>query len=159
MLPLPALAGRAFRAPTDLASTGLRGSLESRSRGLLLFRRHRGGAFQSASLIDGPSGLPTVPRLTFTRASPADDEPVDAEIVEPLSGPWPNQYDLGEPVTPETDPWQPAEPLAVETDPLSEGLMPLDEAVIRAAQFNREAIAGHAMVHRPQRALPPGRSG
>lgn len=44
------------------------------------------------------------------------------------------------------------------TDPPPDGLMTLDEAVIRAEQINNAAMAGHAIVRRGQRALPRGRS-
>lgn len=36
------------------------------------------------------------------------------------------------------------------------GMMPFTEAVIAAAEMNRAAQAGHAQIHTPRRALPPG---
>lgn len=94
------------------------------------------------------------------------DAPVDAEIVDDdeLSDAVSDQHDAAHPTTPDTGDRQPAEPLDGNpnpfgpTDPPPEGLMPLDEAVIRAARINNMATAGHAKVRRGQRALPRGRS-
>ncbi len=85
---------------------------------------------------------------------------VDAEIVTES-----DQQTYVHPTTPVTDDWQPGEPLGRSSDPLGlsdsppDELLTLDEAVIRAAAMNSMATAGHAKLHRPQRALPPGRSG
>jgi hypothetical protein len=96
----------------------------------------------------------------------ADDSPVDAEIVdaEPLSEPQDDQQTYAYPMTPDDDDWRPAEPLTDRpnlfgaTDPPPDKLMAFDEAVIRAARINNMGVAGHARLHRPQRALPRGLS-
>ncbi|WP_310779159.1 hypothetical protein [Mycobacterium sp. Z3061] len=88
------------------------------------------------------------------------DAVVDAEIVTES-----DQQTYAHPMTPVTDDWQPDEPLGSSFDPLGRSdsppdeLLTLNEAVIRAAAMNSMATAGHARLHRPQRALPPGRSG
>lgn len=95
------------------------------------------------------------------------DEPVDVEIVSES-----DQQNDAHPMTPEDDDWQPDEATGPgidgyddqpnpfgESDPPPDGLLPLDEAVIRAARINNMGTAGHARLHRPQRALPRGLSG
>lgn len=95
------------------------------------------------------------------------DEPVDVEIVFES-----DQQSDAHPMTPEDDDLQPDEATGPgidgyddqpnpfgESDPPPNGLLPLDEAVIRAARINNMGTAGHARLHRPQRALPSGLSG
>jgi hypothetical protein len=72
-------------------------------------------------------------------------------------------------ITPDDDDW-PADGRTTLFDPMADtpspfgpspevdGLMALDEAAIRRARINNMGTAGHARLHRPQRALPPGRN-
>lgn len=94
------------------------------------------------------------------------NEPVDAEIV-----PESDQQSDAHPATPEDTDWQSDKATGPgidgyddqpnpfgESDPPPDGLMTLNEAVIRAARINNMGAAGHAKLHLPQRALPPGRT-
>ncbi|WP_160110837.1 hypothetical protein [Mycolicibacterium houstonense] len=95
------------------------------------------------------------------------DEPIDVEIVSHS-----DQQNYAYPMTPSHDDWQPDEATGPgidcydgqpnpfgESDPPLDGLMTLDEAVIRAARIHNRGVAGHARVLRAQRALPPGKGG
>ena len=98
--------------------------------------------------------------------------PVDVEIIDNEDGPasdTDDQQSFAHPITPDDDDW-PADGRTTLFDPMADtpspfglspevdGLMTLDEAVIRAARINNMGTAGHARLHRPQRALPPGRN-
>jgi hypothetical protein len=50
-----------------------------------------------------------------------------------------------------------SEPSPMHRKPPSDGLMPMEQANAVIADQRRAAAAGHAQVHRTQRALPPGR--
>lgn len=87
--------------------------------------------------------------------STADDEPIEVEIVGDFSS-------YAQPITPDDDESGSALDSAGQSpfaaSPAPDGLMPLDEAVSAQAQVRAQGQPGHAVSHRAQRALPPGRS-
>jgi hypothetical protein len=109
------------------------------------------------------------------RALPAANpsQPMDAEVIDvehdetDCDSPTAPRYADSRSNTPDDDDLQPDERTALH-DPMAEqpspfgpspeddGLMTLDEAVICAARINNMRTAGHAKLHRPQRALPRG---
>jgi hypothetical protein len=108
------------------------------------------------------------------RALPVTDpsQPMDAEVIDVeqdetgCDSPAAPRYDDGRSNTPNGDDLHSGErprlhdPMADQSSPFDahedDGLMTLDEAVIRAARINNMGTAGHARLHRPQRALPRG---
>ncbi|OBI81816.1 hypothetical protein A9X01_23020 [Mycobacterium asiaticum] len=133
----------------------------------------------SASLVGGSraewrrsQGIPDDPPKALPVTDPT--QPMDAEVIDVE----PDQTDCDSPVapgygngrsnSPDGDEAQSGErpplydPLADTlspfgaTDPPPDELLTLDEAVIRAARINNMGAAGHARLHRPQRALPRG---
>jgi hypothetical protein len=112
---------------------------------------------------ESPRGLPVA-----DPSQPMDAEVIDVEQDETNSdSPAAARYGDAGSITPDGDEMPPDErtaiydPMADQPNPFGpspedDGLMTLDEAVIRAAQINNMRTAGHAKLHRPQRALPRG---
>lgn len=117
-------------------------------------------------------GIPDEPPRALRVADPS--EPMDAEVIDveqdetDCDSPAAPRYDDAGSITPDDDEMHADERTAI-FDPMADtpspfdrssendGLMTLDEAVIRAARINNMATAGHAVVRRGQRALPRGR--
>lgn len=138
-------------------------------------------------LLDKMPSLVTTSRAEYRRAHGIADEPpralpvadpsepMDAEVIDAeqdeidCDSPVLARYDDGGSNTPDGDDLHSDarpplyDPMADQPSPFGpspedDGLMTLDEAVIRAARINNMGNAGHARLHRPQRALPRGRS-
>jgi hypothetical protein len=116
-------------------------------------------------------GIPDEPPRALRVADPS--QPMDAEVIDvehdetDCDSPAAPRYDDSRSITPDADEMHADErsplydPLADTPSPFGpspedDGLLPLDEAVIRTAQINNMGTAGHARLHRPQRALPRG---
>ena len=118
-------------------------------------------------------GIPDEPPRALRVADPSqpmDVEVIDVEQDETYSdSPVAPHYDDSRSNTADGYETQPDErtaiydPMADQPSPFGpspedDGLMTLDDAVIRAARINNMGTGGHAKLHRPQRALPRGRS-
>lgn len=93
-----------------------------------------------------------IPDDTPSPAVPANDEPIEAEVVTDFddvdSG---DLYGASQPITPGDDERR----SVFDTAPPNDGLMTMDESMAEIARLRREAVE---RTHREQRALPPGNS-